>query len=99
MFCKAVIIEDTLGLVKEFISSETVQNNYFPPDDNLESDWLVFDIEDPLWVDELLSRWPLDCIYLISCLHVWAVFFFEARAFSVNMYLLIISVGIFSVNL
>ena len=51
-----VIIEDTLGLVKEFISSETVQNNYFPPDDNLESDWLVFDIEDPLWVDELLSR-------------------------------------------
>ena len=56
LYFELVIIEDTLGLVKDFISSKTVQNNYFPPDDNLESDWLVFDIEDPLWVDELLSR-------------------------------------------
>ena len=56
---------------------KTVQNNLFPPDDNLESDWLVFDFEDPLWVDELLSRLTPDCVYLISCLHVLAVFFFE----------------------
>ena len=64
----------------------------------LESDWLVFDFEDPLWGDELLSKLTPDCIYLISCLHVWAVLFFETRVFSVIMYLLINRVGIFDVN-
>ena len=43
-----VIIEDTLGMFKEFISSQTVRKNYYPPDNNLESDWLVFGIEDPI---------------------------------------------------
>ena len=43
-----VIIEDTLSMFKEFISSQTVRKNYFPPDDNLESDWLVFGIEDSI---------------------------------------------------
>ena len=45
---RAVIIEDTLSMFKEFISSQTVRKNYFPPDDNLESDWLVFGIEDSI---------------------------------------------------
>ena len=35
-----VIIEDTLSMFKEFISSQTVRKNYYPHDDNLESDWL-----------------------------------------------------------
>ena len=43
-----VIIEDTLSMFKEFISSQTVRKNYYPPDNNLESDWLVFGIEDPI---------------------------------------------------
>ena len=43
-----VIIEDTLSMFKEFISSQTVRKNYFPPDNNLESDWLVLSIEDPI---------------------------------------------------
>ena len=54
--------------------------------------WMWIIILSPL---NLFIVWPL----LIPCFHVWAVFFFEARAFSVNMYLLIISVGIFSVNI
>ena len=33
-----VIIEDTLGMFKEFISSQTVRKNYYPPDNNIESD-------------------------------------------------------------
>ena len=37
---KVVIIEDTLSMFKEFISSQTVRKNYYPPEDNLESDWL-----------------------------------------------------------
>ena len=47
-YLSSVIIEDTLGMFKEFISSQTVRKNYFPPDDNLESDWLVFGIEDSI---------------------------------------------------
>ena len=66
-------------MFKEFISSETVRKNYFPPDNNLESDWLVFGIEDPLWVADSSPSDPFDCVYLISCPLVWAVFFFEAR--------------------
>merc|ERR1711867_105663 len=81
----SVIIEDTLCMFKEFISSQTVRKNFYPPDNNIESDWLVFDFEDPLWVDELLSKLTPDCVYLISCLHLWAVFFFETRVFSVIM--------------
>ena len=34
----AVITEDTLGMFKEFISSQTVRKNYYPPDNNIESD-------------------------------------------------------------
>ena len=34
----SVIIEDTLGMFKEFISSQTVRKNYYPPDNNIESD-------------------------------------------------------------
>ena len=45
---QVVIIEDTLSMFKEFISSQTVRKNYYPPDNNLESDWLVFGIEDPI---------------------------------------------------
>ena len=44
----SVIIEDTLSMFKEFISSQTVRKNYYPPDNNLESDCLVFGIEDPI---------------------------------------------------
>ena len=33
-----VIIEDTLGMFREFISSQTVRKNYYPPDNNIESD-------------------------------------------------------------
>ena len=66
-------------MFKEFISSQTVRKNYYPPDNNLESDWLVFGIEDPLWVADSSPSDPFDCVYLISCLLVWAVFFFEAR--------------------
>ena len=47
---------------------KTVQNNLFLPMTILESDWLVFDFEDPLWGDELLSRltsW-LDISYFLS---------------------------------
>ena len=42
MFFELVIIEDTLSMFKEFISSQTVRKNYFPPDDNLESDYFCF---------------------------------------------------------
>ena len=51
---RVVIIEDTLSMFKEFISSQTVRKNYYPPDNNLESDWLVFSIEDPI-----MGRWLL----------------------------------------
>ena len=76
---EGVIIEDTLKTWLKIYSSETVRKNYFPPDNNLESDWLVFGIEDPLWVADSSPSDPFDCVYLISCLLVWAVFFFEAR--------------------
>ena len=33
-----VIIEDTLSMFKEFISSQIVRKNYYPPDNNLETD-------------------------------------------------------------
>ena len=42
LFFELVIIEDTLSMFKEFISSQTVRKNYFPPDDNLESDYFCF---------------------------------------------------------
>ena len=32
-----VIIEDTLSMFKEFISSQTVRKNFYPPDNNLET--------------------------------------------------------------
>ena len=35
-------------MFKDFISSQTVRKNYYPPDNNLESDCLVFGIEDPI---------------------------------------------------
>ena len=37
-----VIIEDTLSMFKEFISSQTVRKNYYPPVNNLESDYFRF---------------------------------------------------------
>ena len=48
LYCPLVIIEDTSSMFKEFISSQTVRKNYYPPDNNLESDCLVFGIEDPI---------------------------------------------------
>ena len=34
----AVITEETLSMFREFISSQTVRKNYYPPDNNIESD-------------------------------------------------------------
>ena len=48
IYDQIVIIEDTLSMFKEFISSQTVRKNYYLPNNNLESDWLVFGIEDPI---------------------------------------------------
>ena len=62
---RGVIIEDTLGMFKEFISSQTVRKNYYPPDNNIESDWMIFGVEDSIMSRWVLSVWPFLIVYLL----------------------------------